>query len=1285
MSSEPSSSSPKRAASDEPFQDPSRAVKSQQSSVPFTADRIPNGDIDAYMAEQEGSDGEATLSSPTKRLATVEELSKAPMRVNETWYVVSPSWYKRWRKALSGEVDKEGPVKEADIGPVDNSDIVSSTDANDINQNVAPDDLVYVPQQVWEWFTRWYGQPHQSLPRKVVARGVQAELSLELHPLKIRMHILSADTASQPETPPRYATVSSVASVTDLVTTLATSMSDLAATSSWRAWKLADDSRPLDSLYCTSTQLKERGATLVDPSTRSVEDALIQSGDSFVYEEESLTSWVVDANTVSAQPVAASASTSEPITTNSTPPKVFGSDGDFFSQMQAKLTSPAKTSLAAPSALKPSVTIKPTSATSSRYKASSLEPGTLGLGNMGNTCFMNSALQCLAHTKELMDYFLTGVFEEELNPDNPLGMQGAIAQAFGALLQRIWATGSSSTSYSPREFKQALQRFAPQFSGYQQHDSQELVAFLLDGLHEDLNRVLKKPYVEKPDWEGGGDKELVGLANESWQGYMRRNDSVIVDLFQGQYQSTLVCPECEKVSITFDPFMYLTLPLPIQKKWKHAIYYVPWSLAKPHVKIPVEINRDASFKDLRQLLGRWMDADPDCLLTMETFSSRFYKDLDDTCLVGEMNDNDIIVCFELPCHAQQSRTYKQSPDDPVIIAVNLCDIPARQAYRSQNLFGYPFVIVLDQEQAADPDAVYEAIIDRLQRWTDNARDLFTWEATTPDSLKPVRIPLSGSAVVNSITEIKENGDVVTVQEPTIEEGDITDEKATVVQESDEVPMEIDADEEVRKVGVKKDIFKLRIQACDAKYGIGYGSYGTSIQRFDLWEFYASQTKDLPDGSSAPVLRENSILLAEFDENMKAYYFGDGDGRWDSARWDRWQAFEHPEYIASRQAAASMKNKGISLQDCLDEFTREEQLGADDLWYCPRCKKHQQAMKRFDLWKVPDVLVVHLKRFSNSRTLRDKIDTFVDFPINGLDISPMVGERQVAQRLVEQGVDIAQLGLSDIDEPLIYDLYAVDEHLGGLGGGHYRAYAYNDTTDKWYHFDDSYVSPVQPEAAVNANAYLLFYKRRTSRPLGGKSHAMVEAARTKATVSSTSTQPVDPPAQTVLTPPTTESNNSVAPQLASLAGLRSFTDDWPTQSQLSPASSPPPLDDGEPPSFENAQFDSVLQTSLDPLAISTHRFDYPSSSSRDSPTSSIEALPDMDDAENAEQHIELDETQVSSFEQTLRRAGFESSVARRSSPSSWSLDGPPTYSDDDQDEIESVGAVRSGTPLSDIDV
>ena len=129
-------------------------------------------------------------------------------------------------------------------------------------------------------------------------------------------------------------------------------------------------------------------------------------------------------------------------------------------------------------------------------------------------------------------------------------MQGAVAEAFGALLSRLWVqnTGTMSNAYSPREFKQVLARFAPSFSGYQQQDAQEFLAFLLDGLHEDLNRVLKKPYVEKPEWEGGGEDEMIALARKSWEGYMLRNDSVIVDLFQGQYKSTLVCPECSKVS-----------------------------------------------------------------------------------------------------------------------------------------------------------------------------------------------------------------------------------------------------------------------------------------------------------------------------------------------------------------------------------------------------------------------------------------------------------------------------------------------------------------------------------------------------------------------------------------------------------------------------------------------------------------------------------------------------------------------------------------------------------------
>ena len=136
-------------------------------------------------------------------------------------------------------------------------------------------------------------------------------------------------------------------------------------------------------------------------------------------------------------------------------------------------------------------------------------------------------------------------------------MNGEIARSFGLTIENLWGPASTYASYSPRILKQKTGHFAPQFAGYGQHDTQEFIAFLLDGLHEDLNRIQKKPYIEKPDWKpGGGDRELAELGKECWAGYKKRNDSVIVDLFQGQLKSTLVCPECHQVSTVVRLYVY---------------------------------------------------------------------------------------------------------------------------------------------------------------------------------------------------------------------------------------------------------------------------------------------------------------------------------------------------------------------------------------------------------------------------------------------------------------------------------------------------------------------------------------------------------------------------------------------------------------------------------------------------------------------------------------------------------------------------------------------------------
>lgn len=147
--------------------------------------------------------------------------------------------------------------------------------------------------------------------------------------------------------------------------------------------------------------------------------------------------------------------------------------------------------------------------------------------------------------------------------------------------------------------------------------------------------------------------------------------------------------------------------------------------------------------------------------------------------------------------------------------------------------------------------------------------------------------------------------------------------------------------------------------------------------------------------------------------------------------------------ASFQHRPVAKKHVLQLRECLELFTSVERLGAEDAWYatfyfilllftrlyliqllryCPVCKEHKRATKKFDLWSLPEVLVIHLKRFSYTRSLRDKLDTLVEFPTHGLDMTPYV--------------------INPNHPPAVYDLIGVCNHYGGLGGGHCNYHSYN---------------------------------------------------------------------------------------------------------------------------------------------------------------------------------------------------------------------------------------------------
>ncbi len=188
--------------------------------------------------------------------------------------------------------------------------------------------------------------------------------------------------------------------------------------------------------------------------------------------------------------------------------------------------------------------------------------GKVGLANLGNSCYMNSSLQCLSHIKPLTLAFLSRRLMADLNPENRDGSGGKLAEQYAKLLEELWFE-AARRSVSPHLLKATLGRINSEYAGLAQQDAHELIELLLDKLHEDLNRVKKKPYTEKIEWDGKTSEREV--AKEAWLTHGKREDSAVRDLMGSMMRYQLTCPDCHKVSLSFE--YHTTLQVRLLSWW----------------------------------------------------------------------------------------------------------------------------------------------------------------------------------------------------------------------------------------------------------------------------------------------------------------------------------------------------------------------------------------------------------------------------------------------------------------------------------------------------------------------------------------------------------------------------------------------------------------------------------------------------------------------------------------------------------------------------------------------
>ncbi|GLE05681.1 hypothetical protein PINS_up014721 [Pythium insidiosum] len=621
--------------------------------------------------------------------------------------------------------------------------------------------------------------------------------------------------------------------------------------------------------------------------------------------------------------------------------------------------------------------------------------GSVGLTNLGNTCYMNSALQCLTNTQLLAEYFLSGMYLEDINRTSTLGLQGKLAEVFGKLAEDMWC--AKQKAISPRNFKKTIGKFNEAFRGSDQQDSQEMLAFLLSGLSEDLNRIQEKPYVEQPDSDGRFDADL---ADEWWRNHLRREVSIIVALFTGQYKSLLTCSECGFKSARFEPFTFLQLPLPEPTHNTITLTLVLCNGMAP-MKVSVRLGISATVFDLKHELMKLCHNEfdlPDVteadIKICEYSGSMILSFKADSRRVGQIRSVERLIAFQLETldaeTIQATRTRRPSYIPPMT-SLRMDDLEndkqsntrfldtlskgtlVEVKARSQSHEFIPGVVI---DCGGEEKDVQQLVTVRLQRGDEEIRVPST--RLRPRQPRLLYIPLLSRKLSYSALYYKNPFRPAPFGLPNLVR--LCPERTSgfdlyklvwqrVKRYVEKSPPQLWTEEIAEEAALSSRI--------DTVFTGLTSSCGFILRRVESKGLTDSRStwlsrsfgRVIPCTADALDIMEEETIAIDWDLSI-------------------FQDRENLEKMKQVEAHSSVeKNEAIDkgpvpLRHCLDAFTTEEKISEG---YCSSCKKHLEMNKKLEIWRLPPVMVIHLKRFQYTQTYRRKLASLVEFPVHGLDL------------------------------------------------------------------------------------------------------------------------------------------------------------------------------------------------------------------------------------------------------------------------------------------------------------